>query len=64
MPQFKACDSFMAGLAYYIKYTSLEQLEGSSFILLTKLFDVEKDKSVADEEFITKLFDSLSFVKR
>lgn len=63
-PQFKANTKFIPGLIKYLKKTTIEKLEGSSFILLTKLFYPVHHKDLVDEEFIGKLFDSLSFVKR
>jgi hypothetical protein len=63
-PQFIANTQFIPGLIKYLKKTSIEKLEGSSFILLTKLFYPTKHKDLADELFISKLFDSLSFIKR
>jgi hypothetical protein len=63
-PQFKANNQFIPGLIKYLKKTSIDKLEGSSFILLNRIFDPIKHKDMADEVFIGKLFDSLSFVKR
>lgn len=63
-PQFKANSQFIPGLIKYLKKTTIDKLEGSSFILLNRLFDPQKHKDLADEVFITKLFDSFGFIKR
>lgn len=63
-PQFKANTQFIPALIEYIKKTPVEKLEGSSFILLTKVFDVERHKQQVDSEFVKHMLDSLSYLKR
>jgi hypothetical protein len=63
-PQFKANTQFIPGLIEYIKKTPVDKLEGSSFILLTKVFDVQKHKDKVDGDFIKHMLDSLNYLKR
>ena len=63
-PQFLENDNFMPGLVQYLHITSIEDLEGTSYILFTRLFDCGKYGHLIDSVFVKKLFDSLSILKR
>lgn len=63
-PQFHSNQAFVPGLIKYLKTTDTSLLEGSSFELLTAVFNVKNHKGEVDEALVVRLFDSLGFLKR
>lgn len=63
-PQFKVNDTFIPAVIKYLVETDVESLEGTSYILFTRLFDNNSHAQYVDNELLKRLFDSLSFLKR